>query len=97
MRITGAFDDIPNVPKIQKGIPKKFERQGIDIQRNIKKEWKDIQACLVQPGDVVVGYGWIATVEDIPGSGVKLENVAGDEFITAPEKIVKAFVVVTDG
>lgn len=97
------YDQVPNVPKIQKAMPSKFSRPGINLVRPEKREWKDIEAVKVCIGDMVADVGQIATV--MYGSSfnsnwsqldkvhtVVLENIAGERTQYDAGHIVKAFV-----
>lgn len=86
-----SYDEVPNVPKIQKGVPNKFARPGINLARPEKREWKDIEAAKVCIGDTVVDVGQIAAI--IHGSNwARLENIAGDRTQFDASHVVKAFV-----
>lgn len=85
---------VPRVPKIQKAMPKPFQRNSITLDFSDKREWKKVQAGCVEAGDTVVGVGKIrATVCD--GSQVRVWNVLDESRILESVEEVFAFVKVS--
>lgn len=53
-----------------------------------KKEWRDMTAAEMKPGDIWVGHGLVDTVEDCY-DGMSVQIRAGDDGKIAPTIIAK--------
>lgn len=70
---------VPNVPKIQRGKPKPFKRNSIDVIRSDKREWQNIKVRHLEPGDIVADIGKIESIL-FNSPWALIENVVGREI-----------------
>jgi hypothetical protein len=56
---------LPSHPKIRTTLPAAFQRPRIDIDGGaIKREWRPLLACDLQPGDTVPGIGVLTELQE---------------------------------
>jgi len=66
-------------------VPK--SRDSVRLDRH-RKEWRDMTAGDIKPGDIWVGHGLVDTVDDC-GDGMNVQIRAGDDGKIAPLVIAK--------
>lgn len=83
----------PSLPGIRKVTPK-FNRPGITIRRDVKREWHEIDAGLIAVGDTVAEHGQIAhkRVDIVNPNQIVIENVLGSVFYLRLDTKVLAFI-----
>ena len=72
-----------------------FQRPSISIS-DVKKEWRDIPAKDLRPGDVAAGLGRVAEVTTTTKGSVVIVWSNGARSLVRPEDEFYAFVTVTD-
>lgn len=88
---------IPQLPSLRPVQPK-FNRPGISIRRDLKREWTEVLPDMLTAGDTVAEVGQLAVVmkEQPTGDVIRVENVMGYEFFLKKTQKVLAFIVAND-
>ncbi len=62
--LRGILTGLPNHPTIRRTTPRRFQRPSADLTP-VKREWRQVPAGKIQPGDNVPGIGVVSTVTEL--------------------------------
>jgi len=71
--------------------PKPFSRNSVSLSSTEKREWKNLPARQIEPGDIVLDVGKVQSV-NIDDHRVTIEVISGDAFYFDVDRTVLAFV-----